>query len=487
MVRPVQTLGFVIAVCTVVFGLCFLFAGEIRLFSCVTLYIPSPPQPENTFHENKTQVLDIIRKADEEDKKENFHASGSSTDSSFLSHSERNNPESDTLFARQLHYSNPEALHTLFRAFKDEVQYQPVHILHYGDSQIESDRISDYLRMKLQMKFGGKGQGLIGLKPLTQGISCKVFSGDEWQRHVTFLGKNKDVPHNCFGPAGILYRFTPYSLRPDSMPLTTARVSWQVNTLAGPTIKGYNRVRIFYGGGKTKTWLEFYENGILSHADSLLFGNCTLVKDIDVRDDATQHEIRFYSRYSPDFYGISLESTHGVYVDNIAQRGSSGTFFHLISPEQFRYYYKLMNVKAVLLQFGGNALPNLHNEEEVKNYASYIRGQLALLRKITPDATVIFIGPADMGIKDKDAFVTHPLLELLRDELKKVVLSSGMVYFDLYACMGGKNSMSVWVKEKLAADDYIHFSPQGARKIAVMLYSALITEYQKWNKHAVKK
>lgn len=229
--------------------------------------------------------------------------------------------------------------------------------------------------------------------------------------------------------------------------------------------------------------MEYYENGILSHADSLNFGSCMQVKEISAHPNSNQQEIRFYGKYSPDFYGISLESDKGVFVDNIAQRGSSGTFFHMINAEQLKYYYQLLNVKCVLMQFGGNALPNLKNEEQVRNYASFIRGQLGILRKSVPNASVIFIGPADMGIKEGTEFVTHPLLETLRDELKKTVLDAGMVYFDMYDCMGGKNSMQVWVKEGLAADDYIHFSPAGARKMAVLLHTAIMNEYQKWIKN----
>jgi lysophospholipase L1-like esterase len=48
--------------------------------------------------------------------------------------------------------------------------------------------------------------------------------------------------------------------------------------------------------------------------------------------------------------------------------------------------------------------------------------------------------------------------------------------------MGGKNSMPVWVDQKLAATDYIHFSPQGARKMATFLYAALINDYNRYLK-----
>jgi len=48
----------------------------------------------------------------------------------------------------------------------------------------------------------------------------------------------------------------------------------------------------------------------------------------------------------------------------------------------------------------------------------------------------------------------------------------------MYDCMGGRNSMPAWVNEKLAAPDYIHFTPQGARKVALLLHGSLINAYR---------
>jgi hypothetical protein len=48
--------------------------------------------------------------------------------------------------------------------------------------------------------------------------------------------------------------------------------------------------------------------------------------------------------------------------------------------------------------------------------------------------------------------------------------------------MGGKNSMLSWVEQGIGAKDYIHFSSGGARKIAVLLYSSLISDYNSFTK-----
>ncbi len=116
------------------------------------------------------------------------------------------------------------------------------------------------------------------------------------------------------------------------------------------------------------------------------------------------------------------------------------------------------------------------------NYGNYIRYQIALVKKAAPYASILFIGPSDMNIKEGTEYVTYPVLESVRNEIKKAVLESNCAFFDMYDCMGGRNSMSAWVDQKLAASDYIHFSPQGARKMATMLYSAIINDYNEFLK-----
>ena len=169
-------------------------------------------------------------------------------------------------------------------------------------------------------------------------------------------------------------------------------------------------------------------------------------------------------------------------VDNIGLRGSSGTFFHQINFAQLKQFYDYLNVKLVILQFGGNVMPGIKSEKMAINYANYLRNQISIVKKAAPNASIIFIGPADMSVKEGTDYVTHPYLESTRDAIKKVALESDCAFFDMYDCMGGKNSMPTWVEQKIAATDYIHFSPQGARKIATLFYASLINEYSNYIK-----
>lgn len=357
-----------------------------------------------------------------------------------------------------------------------------IRVLHYGDSQIEGDRMTDYLRLKLQGQFGGHGPGLISLMPVANSLINKINNGPGWDRYHVFTAKDKRVSHENYGVLAGFSRFSKYRKITDTSSLVSSSITITTTKLGGANALTYKNIKLFYGGSQKKTWCEFYDGPALMAADSLEAGGVMRIKEYAAGNGSYTHSFKFRGKDSPDFYAVSLESDNGIMVDNIALRGSSGTFFHRINNAQLKQFYDYLNVKLIILQFGGNALPAINDAEMAVNYANYIRYQLSLIKKMAPRASILFIGPSDMSIKQGTDYVTYPYLETLRNALKKVVLENDCAFFDMYDCMGGKNSMPVWVEEKLAATDYTHFSPQGARKMATLLYSELIKEYNMYLK-----
>lgn len=378
---------------------------------------------------------------------------------------------------------NKSALKFFFDALS-EIKNNPnsIRVLHYGDSQIEADRITDYLRLKLQGQFGGQGPGLISLTPISESIINKIAIGPNWDRYTIFTTKDKRVNHSNYGVLAGFSRFNNYKKLSDTSTVLSASITVTTTKFGGANAMAYKKIKLFYGGSQTKTWCEFYDGPALINADSLEASGNFKVKEYSVGNGSNTHTLKFKGKDSPDFYALSLESERGVLVDNIALRGSSGTFFHQINNSQLKQFYEYLNVKLIILQFGGNVLPSIKDEQMAINYGNYIRYQISQVKKAAPGVSVLFIGPSDMSIKDGTDYVTYPYLELVRNEIKKVVLESDCAFFDMYDCMGGKNSMASWVDQKLAATDYIHFSPQGARKIATLFYSELIAEYNKYLK-----
>jgi lysophospholipase L1-like esterase len=384
-----------------------------------------------------------------------------------------------------LEYGNEakDALDNFFSSLANEVNdSKAIHIMHYGDSQIEGDRISDFLRLKLQSQFGGQGQGFVSPMPVAPCVALRQTWSDNWNRYTAFTGRDKRVKHTNYGAGASFCRYLGYKTLNDSSETQQAWLKTVTSKAGGANLASYTKVKLFYGNAQYKTAVEFYEGGELKVSDTLNAGGIFNVKQFNVSSVPPQFELKFRGKDSPDIYGISLEGNGGIMVDNFGLRGSSGTFFNQMNYGQLKTFYDNMNVKLFILQFGGNSLPYIKDQKQCENFGKYLQAQISTLKKMMPQASFLVIGPADMGVKQETEYVSHPQVENLRDAIRTAAFNTNCAFFDMYACMGGNGSMVSWVEAGIAAKDYIHFSSGGARKIATILYSAIITDYNNYIK-----
>lgn len=78
---------------------------------------------------------------------------------------------------------DPQRFEAALVDFANEWDDEPeplIRILHYGDSQIENDRISGSFRRYMQRAFGGAGHGLVALNQTTQPHGRKLQKSKEW-------------------------------------------------------------------------------------------------------------------------------------------------------------------------------------------------------------------------------------------------------------------------------------------------------------------
>lgn len=177
--------------------------------------------------------------------------------------------------------------------------------------------------------------------------------------------------------------------------------------------------------------------------------------------------INFKGKDSPDVYALSLEGNTGVVMDNIPLRGSSGTIFTKLDRTLMANAFAHLSPDLIILQFGGNVMPYIKSEKECEDYGNWFKSQINFIKRNNPKAAIMVIGPSDMSIKEKTTYVTYPMLEGVRDALKDAALSTDCIFWDMYEVMGGKNSMPDWVNAEppLAASDYTHFTPKGAKRL----------------------
>jgi lysophospholipase L1-like esterase len=410
----------------------------------------------------------------------------------------------DTLESRfkiQFPAGKDTLLYTFFRHLRDIPRSKAlIRALHYGDSQIEGDRITAFLRNKFQNRFGGCGVGLVPLvDALGNRTSVQIKSDDGWKR-IRAYGPDfrKTSPHQY----GIIGSYFNYSLS-------------SVQKIAGDSsaTDSLQRQPKFITKRKQNIWVEYGKAPGAYIRDSrfenfkLLYSNpqAPVTVKIQAQKDSLEVielplttsgpgifqqpfsgtfkklKLTFEGSKSPEFYGIALDCNSGVVVDNMPFRGSSGTEFVRMNKEILRAQFQQLNVKFIILQYGVNVVPHV-----IKDYTYYERqfySQLRLLRELAPNASILVVGVSDMSRKEGEVYTTYPNVEKIRDAQRNAAFKAGCAFWDLYTAMGGKDSMPSWVfaKPALANKDFTHFTPKGAQIVAEMLFKSLMYEYDKFS------
>ena len=353
---------------------------------------------------------------------------------------------------------------------------QLIRILHYGDSQIEGDRITSYIRNELQKQFGGSGIGMFA-PVLIKGtnISMELNLDGTWERYTMQSIKNGNIYHKRLGALMSFGRFKPLSATNNKMYF--GEINLKKSNITYRNTRKFKQCRVFYGYNEKPFIAELrYKDKTL---DAELISPSRQLNTISWDIDGALDEITisFKGEDSPDIYAVALDGQRGVAVDNIPLRGSSGTDFTKTDLTFLRSMYQKINAKLIILEFGVNLVPYI--TKDYSYYEKQFYKQLKTLKSLRPDINIIVIGVSDMARNNNGKYESYPNIEKIRDAQKKAAFDAGCAFWDMYEAMGGKNSMPAWVNADppLARPDFTHFSWKGSTVIAKMFYDALINDY----------
>ena len=343
----------------------------------------------------------------------------------------------------------------LFYQALDSAHTMPVRVVHYGDSQIEEDRITNILRERWQKTYGGGGVGLI---PLHQTIPTRSISQRLSINGITQKAQGGPKRYIIYGPRSMRLNNNDYGVMGQVAVMDSTLVAGSEDILL--TIEPMTK--------KPKTYNYFSRVRLLTDSVSISSPLASSPDNLLHLPDSTTHcELRLQGRGK--VYGVSLETPTGVIVDNIPMRGCSGNIFTRLDSTTLRAFYSETNTRLIILQFGGNMIPQTENPATINGYVKTLRQQVRLLRACAPQASILFIGPSDMSTRIDGEMKTYPMVPYLDRMLRKMAHEEQIAYWSMYNAMGGENSMVKWVEIGLAGSDYVHFTRAGANKIGTSL------------------
>lgn len=369
-------------------------------------------------------------------------------------------------------------LYPFFESLKSlDTSNELIRILHYGDSQIEGDRITSYIRNELQKQFGGYGIGLFPVNIVSEYyMSMELSISKNWKRYTVQDIRNKTIDHKRMGIMMSYSRFSPPQLS-NTSEILESTITIQKSDLAYSKAKKFTKCRLFYGFNRKPLIIEVFKNNELFDAEILMPNETIQVNEWNFDEAGTELVIHFKGEDSPDIYAISLDNAKGVAVDNIPLRGSSGIDFTVTDMDFLKEMYDKLNVKLIILQFGVNMVPLM--ADDYTFYEKKLYAELMQLKNLNPSIPVIVLGVSDMSANNNGKYETYQQIKLICQAQKNAAFNSGCIFWNMYQAMGGENSMPSWVfhKPALATKDFTHFTYTGSKLIAKMFYNSLMNEY----------
>ena len=344
-----------------------------------------------------------------------------------------------------------------------------IRIVHYGDSQIEEDRMSSYLRERFQEEFGGSGVGMLPAVPktVTHTMSESINPKDRIPYYLAYGPASARADHRRYGPMAQVAHID-----------TITTISFRTREAENyPHCQTFSRIRVrMHGNGS----FSFTSGGVRTE----------LVCDTAKAKDG----VRVYEALLPkpvktgtlvisgnmDIYTVQLDGTNGVVLDNVPMRGCSGTIFTTIDRKSIESFYKDENVGLIILQYGGNSMPYVKTDKAIEKFCSDTKRQIEFFKQIAPLSKILYVGPSDMSTSIGGQMQTYHHLPEFVASLRKTVTDAGAAYWNMFDAMGGKGSMVQWVKARpqLAGEDYIHFTNKGAQRISEILYGTFDIYYK---------
>lgn len=330
---------------------------------------------------------------------------------------------------------------------------RPIRIAVLGDSFIEGDIFTGPLRAALQARYGGAGVGWMPITSETAGFRQTIrheFKG--WKDHNELHAKGHyPLPgHYYTGSEGDWVRYT---LTKGATPVSEAMIYYRSSSATTLTV-------VINGGEATQVELPASEE--LS-AHRLGAGGISSIK-LTLSSGASGFVC----------YGVSLDGSSGISLDNFSLRGNSGLQLASIDAALTRSFIEARPYDLIILQYGLNAIGP--KQLDYSGYAKQFGRAFDHAKLLLGQADYLLLGVSDRGTKSGGEVVTMPAARALEQAQLRLAAQRGIVFWSTRAAVGRLGGIGKLAERGWAAKDYTHLSHRGGKELSRQFLDAFLLE-----------
>lgn len=256
---------------------------------------------------------------------------------------------------------------------------------------------------------------------------------------------------------------------------TVAEISIFFNPVAKIQNHKFNKISVFHNILDTSYSLtalpaEFLDTCIVNEITGA--SEFYFTKDIDSVNLLIQKRDTTTSAFY--FYGAYLQNSEpGI---NYAGIGINGAATHsYLKAELFPKHLLAVKPDLVILSIGVNDAAGQAFAEE--RYVANYRKVIDIILTVNPDCAIILTTNNDF-YQYRGGVNQH--FGEIYSGMKSLATTYGGSVWNMYRVMGGYKSINYWKNDNLAANDRIHFTRDGYRIIAGLLFDAIIKDYENY-------
>jgi lysophospholipase L1-like esterase len=350
------------------------------------------------------------------------------------------------------------------RAAETRTPNAKVRVIHYGDSLIASDKITDRVRFRLQERFGSGGRGFLLVRKFNtfqRGDRMGQGTGG-WILDVITQAVLRD---RFFGYTGASF---------------TAQKAGEETVFAR---LGTNReMEVFYlmqpGGGRFQVLVEDRVVGDVN-TSSPINEKVAKVYRASLPQGTKEVRVRATSPKTRLFGAVLETDTSGVVYESIGLPGATSEVW--IRPERadFVDQLRLRDPALVVLMLGGNdGLMLAKRRTTIDTIRNSMDEFMARIQEAAPESDCMVVSPLEaVRAKADGRMIPKPeVLEVIALQ-RALAQKRGCAFWDMHASMGGEGSLKRWVQAGLMLADLIHPRSRGSDLLGEMMAESIMKAY----------
>ena len=329
----------------------------------------------------------------------------------------------------------------------------------FGDSIIEGDLLTQTFRKRIQTATQAFGVGFVPMQSITAKFRTTVYH----QASGNWAEDNFRSKH-CKGP------------------LFLSGHTWYTNLgsvkLRDATIPDTDKVQLLY---KTLLCGQLAQKAsVVVNGQAIPINPTHKFNVIPLEQSASHYiDLKINNAQLP-VYGLSLEPSTGVVVDNLSFRGITGlelaqldsAILHSIDSQR---YYNL-----IILEYGVNLMFRA-KDMEYNWYYKNMGKALAKLRRCMPNTEFLLISTTDRAFRYQNNWSSAIGIENLVYTQAQLAAENNFAFYNIFESMGGPGTIVSWANQKpsLANQDYVHPNHRGAERLGNLIFEDFMKDLKK--------